>query len=262
MNPSKLEISRAIISACDRVSAGFRTIEETTDFVRIQEEVAEASVRKGWENRIIPEMRWQLNDLTPHNCFYIVCRNAHDGSLSAICASKLIDLGPDYSYGEYIVNNYARIHGQGNVPIDRDRIDPALFEIKGRIAYLADFKIYPSPPRIGVSDLCTILYGLSVQHFDPDWMIGFILAASHRNGLAGKYLANTIPSPIRWTQNVKGRRNDDLLMYLSRRDVSRFFRLCVDADYSAINAPEANESVAAMNMSSSGRPPAGSLPAE
>lgn len=241
MHPTKLDISRAVIAACNRISASCRSIEQTTEVERLQDEIIDLGAKKGWESRVIPEMRWEQNDLTPKNCFYIVCRN-EDRSLSAICGAKLLDLGRS-SYADFLPAQYARLHGGGKIPIDKSHIGRELHEITGRIAYLADFKLYPgSRPRINPTDLVIALYGLAILEFDPDWVIGFLRADSVRRGLTGHYLANFAPMPLKWKWPVEGRRDDDHLLMMPRARVEDIFVLSRQNGFRPLNEVESEKS--------------------
>lgn len=80
--PNAIQLAEATAAASARLRANGRTIEQSTEFSRIDREIAEME-----KDRVSPEMSWLHNDLTSSNAFYVVIRNAEQ-ELLAVCAVR------------------------------------------------------------------------------------------------------------------------------------------------------------------------------
>lgn len=232
-----LDVVKGISAAEARIASGIRSVFQSTDFQLVQAEVRRQETTKGFESRVIPEMQWELNDLSAGTAFYLVVRNLDDMSLAALCGARLYDLGSD-SLLDYFERQYVRLHGNGEQPLQLSKTAAEVRAITGRVAYLADFKIYPPrgrTPRINASDLILMVYGVCLLSFRPDWYCGMMRDASVRRGLTAQYLARSISYPLRWRSPVPGRRDSDHLLCMSSRETERLFELSAEFGHEALS---------------------------
>lgn len=223
MECNKFDAAKTLVAASDRVCGPHRYMEQTTDFVALQEELTASE-----KGKMTQENSWQHQDLTPGNAFYLVARNKDDDTLAAFCGVRLYDLRRE-SFAEFLRRQYARLYGDGKFLFSTTDVHPELSRMRGRIGYMGDFYIWPHggrKPAINPTDFMTCVYALGVLEFDPDYMLGFVQSRKARRGLTATYVAaKQYNHVVFWDRHVPGRSDDDMMICMDREDLGRVFEI-------------------------------------
>lgn len=230
----RLAVSRSISAACDRIEAGDRKVEISQDFVSIHSEL-----KRSAKGRVTPECDWLNHDMTRGNSLCITIRNKADGELDAFCQARFHDLR-DESFADFTFRQFQRLYGNGEPVLAADGFAPRLHEISNRVVHVGDYYLWPRArrrPHINPSDLATLIYGLCLLEFDPDWMVAFIKNSSNRRGLSALYIMPEVYThAVTWAKPTKGRRDDDVLLCINKREIHRIFEVSNKTDFEPISA--------------------------
>ena len=233
--PNAIQLAEATAAASARLRANGRTIEQSTEFSRIDREIAE--MEKG---RVSPEMSWLHNDLTSSNAFYIVIRNAEQ-ELLAVCAVRHYQLNNE-DLSSFLERQCARLYAGGDEAIDTSLMPPMCREITGSVCYMGDFFVAREgrvSKAFNNSDFIILVYGLAMMQFDPDWIFGFIKQKNAIRGLPAMYLvARCYPFALEWKVKPERRVDSDWIIGLNKRDLNYLFDLIDRGRLQSLNSVE------------------------
>ena len=202
----ELTLAQAVAFADAKVRATGRTVEISSDFYELADELADQGKTLNQESSPYHQ------ELSPSNTIYIAIRNT-DGELQAFCAARLVSVGSEMLSG-YLDRLYRRIYGRGKPAIDIADLPPPAYEANGKIVFISDLIITRrATGKVDPCDLMMLAIGLSSLRFDPDYVYGIV---SHRNvnrGLAARYLCSGwYYGALQWLVDVPWSNEDWLLL--------------------------------------------------
>lgn len=167
----------------------------------------------------------QIHELTVENALWIVGRNV-DGVIVHTQAVRMLDMN-GMSVGEYFTQRFREFPPSG-VDLDlkrsRFRAGPTAKRMRGTCAYQGEFWIAPGEASLRGQGMCCVLsryaFYQTVQHWDPDYMMAFMVKALVFKGFAEKsgYM-HTQPGALRWFLKGNDVPVEGFLSYMGREDL-------------------------------------------
>lgn len=208
--------SRARRIALDRIQTHGRTVDVSTEFQAIADEL-----RQSEKSKVSPEFDPLQSSLTPKNCAYLVVRD-EDGAIEGFCGVKAVDIKPEERLSGYLWRQYRDLYTNGEDPFDPDDLPPPAFEAFGNVSYIGDFYLMNSArgrKKIDDTAFAILSYAICTSEWQSDWTYCLTKHRSASRGLAARYACTqTYPCAISWKADVEKRRDDDWMMFLSARD--------------------------------------------
>ena len=237
--PNAFQLAEATAALSARLKTNGRTIEQTVDFAKIDEEMA--LMEKG---KMSLENSWIYNDLTPANAFYVVVRNAEKKPI-AMCAVRNYQLRNE-NLTSFLERQYARLYAKGENALDTSMMPPLTDEISGSVVYLGDFFVGREgrvSKEFNNSDFILLVYGLAMMQFDPDWLFGFARHRDAARGLTATYfMVRCYPFALNWQVETTSRQDSDWIIGMNRKDLSYLIDIFSAGRLRPVNAVELVES--------------------
>lgn len=166
-----------------------------------------------------------LHDLTPHNALWVLGRNA-EGDIIHTQALRMLEM-QGQSVAEYFTKSFRDfpppVPGV-DLARSRFRAGPYAKRSRGTVCYNGEYWIKPGAGTMRGAGLSTVLgryaFFQALQHWDPDYMVGFMAKAVACKGFPQRLgWMHTQPGALRWFFDGHDTPVEGFMTFMDREDL-------------------------------------------